>query len=456
MPRGPTRLSVMTQLIKRLGASGDQDDPTTELLLDFRGKARWITRLKGPFVNIKAILWAGLGENPADEDIKIFNEIMGLHPDLHEFTMAIASREDLEAYHDFCAMMAELMSDARASDTNCLVEHVLSYIPFDITTVPIPSLSPNDKSRQGWNHDATAAALCPLKLRTQFNLDPIGFRNSVQSGTLRIKTGDYPCFLYPHDIKYDPGDRAKGLFRGHIFIRALRSVYTGPSSAFTGHRTAARASNSELNGMTQVSPEMVVYISVQTHYALSDLRNWGDISQSSFQYQKFFKNIIKLFRNRDSAWVKETLNELPTLKRRCRGHNNDPNSDSDQDSEDETEKMLAQQRDNDTGEPQDDNTPAEEHRQQDATEDPTPPHSSPTPPSHGTPDPGSSSHNTAANNPAPTQEVRRTPAAANNSLRRSRSAESEGDEQPRQQQNPLRITIPTFWPRVTRRKKRKY
>ncbi|KAH9166552.1 hypothetical protein EDB89DRAFT_1984315 [Lactarius sanguifluus] len=391
---------------------------------------------------------------------------MGLHPDLREFTTIIASREDLGAYHDFCAMLAELMSDARATDTNRLVDRVLSYIPFNISTDPIPLLPPGDKSRRGWNHDATAAALCPLKLRTQFKLDPIGFRNSVQSGTLRIKTGDYPCFLYPHDITYDPGDRAKGLFRGHIFIRALRSVYTGPSSAFTGHRTAARASNSELNGMTQVSPEMVAYISVQTHYALSDIGNWGDISRSSFQYQRFFKNIIKLFRNRDSAWVIETLkyltNELPTLKRRCRGHNNDPDSDPDQDSEDETETMLAQQRDNDTGEPQDDDTPAEEYRQHDATEDPTPPQSSPTPPSHGTPDPqcGSSSHNTAANNPAPTQEARYTPAAANNSLRRSRSAESEEDEQPRQKQNPLegplRITIPSLRPRATRRKRRKY
>ncbi len=45
--------------------------------------------------------------------------------------------------------------------------------------------------------------------------------------------------------------------------KALRSIYTGPSSAFTGHRTAARASNSELNGMKEVSPEMIAYISVQ-------------------------------------------------------------------------------------------------------------------------------------------------------------------------------------------------
>lgn len=47
------------------------------------------------------------------------------------------------------------------------------------------------------------------------------FRNSVQSGTRRIKSGDYPCFLYPDTAVYNPHRRAKGLFRGHIFIRVL-------------------------------------------------------------------------------------------------------------------------------------------------------------------------------------------------------------------------------------------
>ncbi|KAI9461998.1 hypothetical protein BJY52DRAFT_1185340 [Lactarius psammicola] len=394
MSRGPTHSSVINALVNRLGTSGAEDDPTTELLLAFKRKARWITRLKGPFVDIRAVLWAGLSSEPPDNEqyITIFEEIMGLHPNLREFIMAIASVEDSEGYHNFCNMMNVLMSDARACDTNRLVSHVLTYIPLDITTVSVPPLPPNDKSRQGWNHNATATALCPLKLRARFNLDPIGFHNNVQSGTLRIKTGDYPCFLYPLNVAYNPNDRANGLFHGHIFIRALRLVYTDPSSAFTGHRTAARASNSELNGMKEVSPEMIAYISVQTHYALSDIRNWGDITQSSFNYQKFFKNIVKLFHNRDSTWVKETLeyltSELPALKRRRSGHNEDTNSDSDQDSEDDMETILAQQRDHDNGGPQANENDAQstERHMQDTREDSTP-HSTPTPPPNSAPDP---------------------------------------------------------------------
>lgn len=128
------------------------------------------------------------------------------------------------------------MSDARASDTNRLVSLVVTYIPHDLATSSVATPLLNNKSKRGWDHNTTAAALCPLKLRTQFLHDPMyvpysqmpvfnrltvyrAFRNSVQSGTLRIKTGDYPCFLYPDNAAYNSKDRAKGLFRGHVFIR---------------------------------------------------------------------------------------------------------------------------------------------------------------------------------------------------------------------------------------------
>ncbi|KAH9025255.1 hypothetical protein EDB83DRAFT_2427662 [Lactarius deliciosus] len=441
-------------------STADRTCLSSDLLSEFKGKARWITRLKGPFLNIKAVLWAGISTEPPDDEeyLTIFDEIMELHPKFHEFIMAVAHAEDLDGYHNFANMITELMSDARATDTNRLVAHIIEYIPLNITASSVtPPLPSHEKTMRGWNHNSTAAALCPIKLRTQFDLDPIGFRNSVQSGALRIKTGDYPCFLYPNNTVYNPRDRANGLFRGHIFIRALRSVYTGPSSAFTGHRTAARASNSEINGLKEVSPEMVAYISVQAHYALSDLKSWSDITHSSFNYPKFFKNILKLFRNLDATWVRETLeyltSELPAMTRRRRGYNNAQNTDSDQDSEDDTETMLAQQRNN-MRDTDSDETPALPRST------PAPPRSTPAPQNLGS-NPGSPAatpsrqtrRSTAPDNPTPSQDAHRR--AANN--RRSRSRESERDEQP--PPSPLRITIPPQTRRVpatTRKRRRKH
>ena len=67
--------------------------------------------------------------------------------------------------------MTELMADARSCDTNRLVTHILAYMPRDFTVTSGPPPVLVDKSKRGWNHNSTAAALCPLKLRTKFTLD---------------------------------------------------------------------------------------------------------------------------------------------------------------------------------------------------------------------------------------------------------------------------------------------
>ena len=69
--------------------------------------------------------------------------------------------------------MTEAMSDSRAADTNRLVSLIINYIPLDLATSLAPPLLLNDKSKRGWNHNITAAALCPLKLRAMFHLDPM-------------------------------------------------------------------------------------------------------------------------------------------------------------------------------------------------------------------------------------------------------------------------------------------
>ena len=40
-------------------------------------------------------------------------------------------------------------------------------------------------------------------------------------------------------------------------------IYTGKSSAFTGHRSAPKPSQAEMHGMREVFPEAVAYAAVQ-------------------------------------------------------------------------------------------------------------------------------------------------------------------------------------------------
>jgi hypothetical protein len=47
-------------------------------------------------------------------------------------------------------------------------------------------------------------------------------------------------------------------------------IYTGKSSAFTGHRSAPKPSQAEMHGMREVFPESVAYAAVQVSMQLLD------------------------------------------------------------------------------------------------------------------------------------------------------------------------------------------
>jgi hypothetical protein len=47
------------------------------------------------------------------------------------------------------------------------------------------------------------------------------------------------------------------------YLQTLRMIYTGKSSALTGHRSAPKPSQAEMHGMREVFPEAVAYAAVQ-------------------------------------------------------------------------------------------------------------------------------------------------------------------------------------------------
>jgi hypothetical protein len=99
-----------------------------------------------------------------------------------------------------------------------------------------PPIIGSRKDNRGWNHNATAAALCPLRYREEFDANPLyvcankfisahltilhsAFRQKVESGQIVIRAKDLPSFLYPQGSVYNRDGVANGLFRGHIFLR---------------------------------------------------------------------------------------------------------------------------------------------------------------------------------------------------------------------------------------------
>ena len=69
--------------------------------------------------------------------------------------------------------MSSAMRAARAEDSNLLKNHIIGYLPLDMTKETVmPPIVGKNKSDRGWNHKWTARALCPLSKLEQFNENP--------------------------------------------------------------------------------------------------------------------------------------------------------------------------------------------------------------------------------------------------------------------------------------------
>ena len=107
-------------------------------------------------------------------------------------------------------------------------------------------------------------------------------------------------------------------------------IYTGSSSAFTGHRSAPRPSQAEMHGMREVFPEAIAYAAVQVsiqslhylfilfhstgfpqaYYGLCSLDGWA-MEDRFFKLKTFFDKCVKLFtEDPDDPWVIDTLQFL--------------------------------------------------------------------------------------------------------------------------------------------------
>ncbi|PPR00723.1 hypothetical protein CVT26_012317 [Gymnopilus dilepis] len=358
-PIPPERLQSVVDIMKTIGEASEDN-----VLAPFKTKARWAARRLGPFFDMRNALVAGLPEEGAEvsaEQKADFQRVMGLHPD---FPRLIANFQgESDAYENFITMMVTLMGAARADDTHTCKVNVKDWLPTNPArdTLSTPLVG-NRKDNRGFAHKDTARALTPLRLLNQFDANPQLFMARVENGTIAVTAKEYPSFLYPAGTAYNRENPSAGLFRGATFLRALRAVYTGLSSALDGYRVAPKNSQAEINGMTEVFPEAIATVAVhvsicitflfsklimlrKVRFSLSDEGSWAEIDRSPFKYHNFFLKCMRLFADLDDEWVKETLefltSQIPSLKRRKRMRPSEEDEEEHDDIEDETTIILA-------------------------------------------------------------------------------------------------------------------
>ncbi|OBZ76631.1 hypothetical protein A0H81_03837 [Grifola frondosa] len=163
-----------------------------------------------------------------------------------------------------------------------------------------------NKMLRGFKDLATTHLLTPRRLRDDFDANPELFCRNVREGTTRIKSRNYPSFMYPED-GYKKGRSDYGLCRGPFLIRCFRHIFTGKRNATVfacvglkgGPRPVA-----ELNKMSEVTPENIGYVAVLACFILNDQDAW-QVDDNKFNSADFYNSLIHLFLN--AEWRASTL-----------------------------------------------------------------------------------------------------------------------------------------------------
>ncbi|OBZ66108.1 hypothetical protein A0H81_13960 [Grifola frondosa] len=163
-----------------------------------------------------------------------------------------------------------------------------------------------NKMLRGFKDLATACLLTPRRLRDDFDANPELFCRNVREGTTRIKSRDYPSFMYPED-GYKKGRSDYGLCRGPFLVRCFHHIFTGKRnatvSACVGLKGGPRPV-AELNKMSEVTPENIGYVAVLARFILNDQDAWH-VDDNKFNSADFYNSLIHLFSN--AEWRASTL-----------------------------------------------------------------------------------------------------------------------------------------------------
>ncbi|KAJ3491445.1 hypothetical protein NLI96_g711 [Meripilus lineatus] len=211
-----------------------------------------------------------------------------LVPDFRQTIMGLSL--DRRTRRRICKLIDKGRRNARGEDTNNLKYGLLPYLNHDYSPVT-PTISPDEKSKsyRGWSHDVTAMIITPPDLPA--NRETYA---QVTSGKLLIDHEKWFRGLYPHDHIYDPNNESKGLFRGHVPLRASKIVLTGATSVTRAPCVPSNNCIAMLLGTPRITPRLMGYLMVQTRFALNDSPSWQRFDRA-FDARQFYWNVVQFF-----------------------------------------------------------------------------------------------------------------------------------------------------------------
>ncbi|KAG6906098.1 hypothetical protein DXG01_015939 [Tephrocybe rancida] len=298
--------------------------------------ARWIPLAIDPFIDLGAVLIAGMEQSDEcdDETLFLYDDILQLRLTIEAVLSALEA--ELHQMGRFIKKLEAAVNSAKTDDTSSLKKDIIKYL-MEKTDEEIKPRIPTGglKVYRGFTNPVTARHLCPSKMLQKFDADPEAFMDKVSQGLVKIKAGlDWPSFLY--DIAtMDPVDPRKGFLRGYLLVQ----TFTVPLVS-TGNRNATKPPKAHIHDLTKVTGRTIAYMATQAQFAISSCEKWA-IIVGNFNLQKFYNNIVRIFEEcpKDPYvvelllwWNEQVPGLIPTNKRK-RGRKHQDGADDSSDDE---------------------------------------------------------------------------------------------------------------------------
>ncbi|KAF6743074.1 hypothetical protein DFP72DRAFT_1080944 [Ephemerocybe angulata] len=377
-PLSPIELHVkklMTAITEFTGAQGRRSTANVEhfgILRPYLRKMRWVMPGIDMWALIPALFFPRfrlLGDmdeedeegsgDPSDDDPPVddeetWNKLMALMPNFTEVLNRMFTKDE-SILLTFINLLKTSVRTQRGEDLSTMKRMIGEIILEKKTDQLEERFSANgDKAARGFYNLDCSKLLVGLRLQGEYMKNRSHFMMKVNSGRIKLKTSDWPSFLFPPGTVYDEKRPVRGMFLSFIVKRGIRIVYFGPSTAYDpSGAPGGQPCKAMLHHLTVIGPEHVAYVCVLIYYALSSLPIWK-AHDRSFSLRRFYNNIVKLLSS-DKKWAKQTLkainDEMPFDK--LKHAKNDAESEED-DGPDTVDNLLARGLDSDSEEGDDD------------------------------------------------------------------------------------------------------
>ncbi|KAL0563100.1 hypothetical protein V5O48_018976 [Marasmius crinis-equi] len=292
------------------------------------GAAKWFRRHNHPRLTLDAAFYEGLKRegNVLSKDMN-FDEPDNLEPDQEEvlvtkkkvvgnFVNYCARREDGNGFAHVVNDMYGVAQQSLYNDNKNLKRDMHKLVSPDPFTKysQVQDWQPKFKADQGLKNLLVTKYWMTRTDTLAFKVGNAEEQKRIlqkyQDVDFALDHNNFPAFTYDVDLM-NPVRAIDGFLLAPILFRVGQYIITGPGTVGQTPRSRpiaanARGGNMHIMRIVEITPPLIFYICVVTHFAMSTVTYWNEWD-GDFSLYQFWDQLEFNFHNQSKEWQKQVL-----------------------------------------------------------------------------------------------------------------------------------------------------